>query len=81
MNPRVKTVKVQNNYQLLLELTNGEWRTFDVSPYLDIGIFKQLRAPEIFRSVMVVDGTVQWQNQADFCPDTLFLESRSIAGQ
>jgi hypothetical protein len=78
MNPRVKTVKAQSNYCLLLEFTNNEKRIFEVSPYLDKGIFKELNEPEMFYSVKVSDGTVVWQNQADFCPDTLYLESKPI---
>jgi len=61
-NPRVKTVKPQKNYHLHLEFTNGEWRVFDVSPYLEKGIFRELKLLEIFFSVKVLDGTVQWQN-------------------
>lgn len=78
MNPRVKSVKPQNNYRLLLEFTNGEWRIFDVTPYLDKGIFKELKSAEMFLSVKIADGTVQWQNEADFCPDTLYIESKKI---
>jgi len=76
MNPRVKTVKPQDNYHLLLEFTNGEWRIFDVTPYLNKGIFTELKSTEMFKTVKIVDGTVQWLNEADFCPDTLYLESK-----
>ena len=78
MNPRIVKVKPQKNYKLLLLFDNNEWRIFDVSPYLDKGIFKELKSPEIFNSVKTVDGSVQWQNEADFCPDTLYLESKKI---
>ncbi len=70
MNPRIKTVKPQSNYHLLLEFTNGEWRIFDVKPYLNKGIFVELKKIEIFNSVKVADGTIRWINEADFCPDT-----------
>ena len=80
MNPRVKSVKPLANYKLLLEFTNGEWRIFDVSPYLHKGIFRQLQSPAMFYSVKTVDGTVQWQNEADLCPDTLYLESKAYEG-
>jgi len=78
MNPRVKTVKIESNYQLLLEFSNGEWRLFDVLPYMDKGIFKQLKSKEVFNSIKIADGTVRWINEADFCPDTLYLESKPI---
>ncbi len=75
MNPRIKSVKPQQNYHLLIEFTNGELRIFDVNPYLEKGIFKELKTMHVFNSVKVDDGTIKWQNDADFCPDTLYLES------
>ncbi len=78
MNPRVKKVNIQANYHLLLLFDNGEQKIFDTSPYLEKGIFKELKQKDIFNSVKVIDGTVQWQNEADFCPDTLYLESSLI---
>jgi len=78
MNPRVSKVKDKNSYRLLLQFENGESRIFDTSPYLEKGIFKDLKINDLFFSVQVVDGTVLWQNEADFCPDTLYLESEPI---
>lgn len=78
MNPRVTMVKPQKDYRLLLQFDNQVWRIFDVSPYLEKGIFKELKSLDVFFSVKVVDGTVQWINEADFCPDTLYLESSII---
>jgi len=75
MNPRVIAVSPKRNYRLHLQFDNGEYRIFDVSPYLERGIFKELKSLEMFNSVKVSDGTVQWQNEADFCPDTLYVES------
>jgi hypothetical protein len=78
MNPRVKEVHPLENYRLLLVFTNDERKVFDIKPYLSIGIFKELVAPDIFNSVKPFDGSIQWSNEADFCPDTLYLESNAI---
>lgn len=78
MLPRVKTVEPKDDFCLLLSFDNGEQRIFDVKPYLKKGIFKQLKLPAIFKSVRVVDGSVQWPNEADFCPDTLYLEGKKL---
>jgi hypothetical protein len=78
MNPRVKIVKPQKDYKLYLEFDNGELKIFDVKPYLTKGIFKELHNLELFNSVRAVDGSVQWNNEADFCPDTLYVESSEI---
>ena len=75
MNPRVKDVKPNPDYTLILTFTNGEVKVFDVKPYLDTGIFRELRDMSIFNSVKPFLGSVQWQNGQDFCPDTLYLES------
>jgi hypothetical protein len=76
MNPRVKKVIPRENYLLDLEFSNGERRVFDVKPYLHYSVYEALQASGIFYSAKVSDGTVQWQNEADFCPDTLYMESK-----
>jgi len=78
MNPRVINVKANDDFSLHILFTNNEWRKFDVKPYLDKGIFKQLQNRDMFITCRAVDGTVQWANEADFCPDTLFLESTLV---
>jgi hypothetical protein len=75
MNPRVIDVQTLDDYKLLLTFENKEKKVFDVKPYLSIGIFRELISPEMFNSAKTVDGTVQWSNEADFCPDTLYIES------
>ena len=78
MNPRVSEVKPNLDYTLTLTFTNGEVRVFDVKPYLDKGIFRELKEKSIFNSVRPFLGSVQWQNGQDFCPDTLYLESKLL---
>jgi len=75
MNPRVVAVRPQPDYTLTLTFDNDEVRTFDVKPYLTIGIFRELQDQGIFNSVRPFLGSIQWQNGQDFCPDTLYLES------
>ena len=79
MNPRVSKVTPEDNHCLLLEFANGEKKEFDVSPYLDKGIFSQLKDPAYFRQVRVSMGTIEWPEGQDFCPDTLFELSKAIA--
>ena len=78
MNPRVSSVTPNPDYTLTLTFTNGEIRTFDVKPYLDRGIFKELRDKSLFNSVQPFLGSVQWKNGQDFCPDTLYEESALV---
>jgi hypothetical protein len=71
----VKAVEPQENYRLLLTFENGEQRWFDVKPYLDKGIFRELQQPEKFNSVRVSFDTVAWENNADLDPECLYLDS------
>ena len=75
MNPRVIAVKPNEDYTLLLTFTNKETRLFNVKPYLDKGIFKQLKDLKNFNSVKPFLGSIQWNKGQDLCPDTLYEES------
>ena len=75
LSPRVKKVCPQRDYTLLITFTNGEVRLFDMKPYLSKGIFRELRQLEVFNSVRPSLGSVQWKNEADLCPDTLYERS------
>ena len=78
MNPRVTKVLPLNNHLLQLTFTNNEVKIFDVNPYLNCGIFKELRDESAFRSVQVFMGSVKWKNDQDFCPDTLYENSTKL---
>ena len=75
MNPRVRAVKPNPDYSLILVFTNDEVRRFDVRPYLDKGVFRALRDPQNFDAVRPCLGSIQWRGGQDFCPDTLYQES------
>jgi hypothetical protein len=75
MNPRVKGVTPKQDYTLEIEFTNNEIKIFDVKPYLEFGIFQELKDFNKFRFVKPFLGSIQWSGGQDFCPDTLFLES------
>ena len=79
MNPRIKAVKPNPDYTLTLTFTNDEVKIFDVTPYLDKGIFKQLRDISVFNSVKPCLGSIRWQAGQDFCPDTLYLDSVALS--
>jgi len=78
MNPRVRNVKPEKNYTLHLWFANGEEGILDMKPYLDKGIFRELKDLSMFNSVRPFIGTIQWENEADLCPDTVYLDSVKI---
>ncbi len=79
MNPPVVKVIANDDYTLTLTFANGEVGQFDVLPYLDKGIFQELRDLGYFKQARVPLGTVQWPHEQDFCPDTLYEASRKLA--
>ena len=78
MNIRVKNVIPNNDYTINIIFDNGEEKIFDVKPYLNKGIFKELKKVEIFNTVKPFMGSIQWIHGQDFCPDTLYLASKYI---
>jgi len=47
----VKNVEPLNDYLLLLTFENGEKRQFEMKPYFDPGIFRELEYRDLFKSV------------------------------
>lgn len=76
MNPRVKEVIPADDFQLKITFENGEKKLFDVKPYLQIGVFKELNDENLFKTVQVNLGSISWKNGQDLCPDTLYLEGK-----
>lgn len=74
MNPRVQAVEAREDYILFITFKNGEKKLFNAQPYLDKGIFRELRNPAYFKSVFVQYDSVCWPHEQDFCPDTLYEE-------
>ena len=76
----IKIINVipQDNYKLSLTFSNGKIGVFDAKPYLDIGIYKELLNPSLFKSVKIADATIEWANGADLCPDCVYKETRFI---
>ena len=75
---QVTFVKAEKDQRLFVRLSNGRSGYFDVSPYLEKGIFKQLRDSSYFRQVKIAFGGVAWPNQQDFSADTIEFEMQPI---
>jgi len=74
MNPKIKHVEPTDYHTLIVTFENNEIREFDVKPYLEKGIFTELKDSSYFRRVRVVSGSVEWPNGQDFSYDTLYIE-------
>ncbi|MBN2579898.1 MAG: DUF2442 domain-containing protein [Pirellulales bacterium] len=78
MFPRVQSVSPLPDYQLLLTFDNQEQRRFNMQPYLDKGVFAELKEEPLFRSVHVSFDTIEWSNGADLCPEVLYDQSTPL---
>ena len=67
-----------DNYKILLIFGNGEKRQFDMNPFLDKGIFKELRDISIFNTVKVSFDSIEWENKADIDPEILYQYSEKV---
>lgn len=74
----VTDVKPLENYLLILTFQNGEKRQFDMKPYLETGIFRELKDVGMFRTVKLCFDSIEWDNEADFDPEVLYQKSIKI---
>ena len=72
----IMEVKPAADYLLHLTFENGEKRLFDMKPYLNTGIFNDLKDISLFNSVCIRFDTIQWENEADLDPEFLYNESQ-----
>ncbi|PWU17611.1 MAG: DUF2442 domain-containing protein [Bdellovibrio sp.] len=79
MSPRAKKVKAVAGYKIEVEFTNGEVKVFDVSQLLDLPVYQPLKNRSYFEKVYIDGGIVQWPNEVDISPDTLYLDSQEVA--
>ncbi len=75
---KVIEAKANDNYTLDLKFSDGTFRRFDVKPYLELGVFRELKDMEYFSQVSIAYGTVNWPNEQDIAPETLYIESELI---
>lgn len=71
-------VEPLSDYKLSLEFENQEKRIFDVTPYLEMGVFRQLKDKNIFSRAFIDGGTVMWPGEIDIAPETLYDRSTPL---
>ena len=81
MNPRVNAVIPTDHHKLEITFANGETAIYDCSPFLDFGVFQELREIGYFKQARVEGGTVVWPHGQDICPDTLYEDSEKLTSK
>jgi hypothetical protein len=74
----VKTIKPLPDYRIYVELENGRNGFFDLKPYLDQGVFRELQDMHYFNQVGILFGAVTWPHEQDIAPETLLAEMVSF---
>ncbi|WP_181015478.1 DUF2442 domain-containing protein [Alkalispirochaeta sphaeroplastigenens] len=72
MYPSVKKVEPKSDYVLFVSFCNGEQGTLDMKPFLDFGVFKQLRDETAFKQVKVSFDTIEWNAGVDLDPEFVY---------
>jgi uncharacterized protein DUF2442 len=73
---RVGAVEPIENYRLKVRLSDGRQRVFDVKPYLEFGVFRELKDPAYFRHVKAAFDGVMRPNEQDLSPETIEYKMR-----
>ena len=71
MIPDVIDFEILPDHRIKVTLSNGNRGIFDVRPYLDKGIFKELKDYSYFKRARIELGTITWPNEQDFSPETI----------
>jgi len=74
----VKNVLALDDYKLLITFENNEKKVFDVSPYLEIGKFSELKEHTMFQSVHVSFDSIEWANKLDLDPELLYSKGVEV---
>lgn len=70
----VRVVKPISDCRIYVEVEDGRKGVFDMKPYLDHGVFRELRNLHYFNQVGILFGAVTWPNGQDIAPETLLAE-------
>ena len=77
--PDAVDVNVLKDKTLLVIFSNGERRTFDLTPLLERKCYARLNDPAFLASVNVQNGCVTWPDDIDIDPDWLYEDSVPMA--
>jgi len=75
---KVISVEPMEHYKLKIQLSNGKHGLFNISPYLDKGVFKELKDPMYFCLVKLAFGGVMWPHEQDFSAETIECELEAL---
>jgi hypothetical protein len=69
-------VEPRDNFELYVECQDGKRGFFDLKPYLDFGVFSELKNLDYFKQVHILFGALAWTRGQDIAPSKLYAELR-----
>ena len=70
----VKVVNLMPDFRIYVEIEDGLKGVFDLKPYLDHGVFRELCDVHYFNQASILFGAVTWPPEQDIAPETLLAE-------
>ncbi len=74
---KIKQIKILDGFKISLVFENNEKKIFNLSPYLEKGVFQELKNPSYLKKVKNEGFFISWPHEQDLSSDTLYLEGRS----
>lgn len=75
----IKFVEPLDDYKLKVVRLDGLEGIVDMAPYLERGVFRELKNLDYFRQVGISYGAVTWPNGQDIAPETVEQELKRSA--
>ena len=75
ISPKITSLSFNDDHTVLINYEK-ESRLFDFKPYLDFGIYKELREIKKFKNGRISFNTIQWSNEVDIDPEFLYSKSK-----
>lgn len=79
MNPRAIIVEYVSPHKLFIIFSNRQRKLFDLKPYLHYPVYRVLEDERFCCQAFIKQGTVAWNDEIDFDPDLLYLESKIVS--
>ena len=79
--PQISAVTPLDDYKLVLIFGENERRIYDFKPNLSHKYYSPLANLQLFKSVSVNAGEIEWKTGQDFCPHTLYENSIPASAQ
>lgn len=72
MIPKLIAATPLSNYIVKLYYDNNEVKMFELTPFLHLPIYKNLKDEALFKKITINYNTIQWANNIDIDPESLY---------